>query len=375
MPATTALFLTATIALVATERSSEPTKPVGGGVAGVSCSCPADFDGNGSIDGADLAAILGGWGSPNFDLDGNGTTDAADLSVVLGSWGFCIGTPSNDRCQNALPITEGETPFCTFGAGTEAPAYSPGSGCAQFGYNSVYADVWYSFTAPDTGLITLSTCGTNWDTRLAVYKGDECPTSELSLSELVACNDDHSSCGNGSLVYVYTTPGTEYKIRVGGYNGWSGEGVLQFDFDPIGGNCSEAIDLGITNGAFLNGSTIPYDAGEDQSPCALGDVTAKWYMFAVDCGHQNGTITLSTCHEGTDFDTTLSVWRAGPVGCPGTFLACNDDFASPTCQISGFNRKSRIEIPWEEPAYYYVRVSGYNGAKGDFQLSIDVNCN
>ena len=26
-------------------------------------------------------------------------------------------------------------------------------------------------------------------------------------------------------------------------------------------------------------------------------------------------------------------------------------------------------------ALYFVRVSGYNGAKGNFELSIDVDCN
>ncbi|MFM1803917.1 MAG: hypothetical protein RL136_796 [Planctomycetota bacterium] len=54
-------------------------------------SCPADLDGNGTIDAADLAMLLGAWnsgGSP-ADLDGSGTVDAADLATLLGSWGPC----------------------------------------------------------------------------------------------------------------------------------------------------------------------------------------------------------------------------------------------------------------------------------------------
>lgn len=47
---------------------------------------PADLDGNGAVDGADLAILLGGWGTGSADLTGDGTTDGADLAVLLGAW-------------------------------------------------------------------------------------------------------------------------------------------------------------------------------------------------------------------------------------------------------------------------------------------------
>ena len=46
----------------------------------------ADLNGDGAVDAADLAILLGAWGSPDADLDGNGTTDAADLAALLGAW-------------------------------------------------------------------------------------------------------------------------------------------------------------------------------------------------------------------------------------------------------------------------------------------------
>ena len=52
-------------------------------------ACLGDLDGNGQVDGADLAVLLGGWGGPSGDLDGSGTTDGADLAVLLGAWGPC----------------------------------------------------------------------------------------------------------------------------------------------------------------------------------------------------------------------------------------------------------------------------------------------
>ena len=67
------------------------------GAANVGCDytettpCPADLDGNGAVDAADLAGLLSGWGGAGAsDLDQNGSTDAADLAVLLGAWGTCL---------------------------------------------------------------------------------------------------------------------------------------------------------------------------------------------------------------------------------------------------------------------------------------------
>ena len=46
-----------------------------------------DLDGNGVVNGADLAILLGNWGgSGTGDLDGNGTVNGADLAALLGAW-------------------------------------------------------------------------------------------------------------------------------------------------------------------------------------------------------------------------------------------------------------------------------------------------
>jgi hypothetical protein len=48
---------------------------------------PADLDGNGVVNGADLAILLGQWGiDGTADLDGSGAVDGADLAILLGSW-------------------------------------------------------------------------------------------------------------------------------------------------------------------------------------------------------------------------------------------------------------------------------------------------
>lgn len=58
-----------------------------------SAPCPADLTGDGVVNGADLAALLGAWGpcsgSCPADLTGDGVVNGADLAALLGAWGNC----------------------------------------------------------------------------------------------------------------------------------------------------------------------------------------------------------------------------------------------------------------------------------------------
>ena len=53
--------------------------------------CDGDYDDSGSVDGADLTQLLGGWGTVDvlLDLDGAPGIDGADLTILLGNWGVC----------------------------------------------------------------------------------------------------------------------------------------------------------------------------------------------------------------------------------------------------------------------------------------------
>ena len=53
--------------------------------------CPSDLDGDVTVGAADLAVLLGSWGTADdaSDLDGDGVVGASDLAVLLGSWGAC----------------------------------------------------------------------------------------------------------------------------------------------------------------------------------------------------------------------------------------------------------------------------------------------
>ncbi|MFM1829999.1 MAG: hypothetical protein RLZZ558_339 [Planctomycetota bacterium] len=65
-------------------------------ISAISCvpenNCPSDLDGNGTVDAADIGAILLAFGNCSgcpADLDGNGTVDAADIGAILLAYGNC----------------------------------------------------------------------------------------------------------------------------------------------------------------------------------------------------------------------------------------------------------------------------------------------
>jgi len=55
----------------------------------LSCGVPGDVNGDGLVNGADLAMILGSWGAcPGCpaDVTGDGVVNGADIAIVLGNW-------------------------------------------------------------------------------------------------------------------------------------------------------------------------------------------------------------------------------------------------------------------------------------------------
>lgn len=59
-------------------------------------TCPADLNGSGAVNAADLTVVLSSWGLSNpcpsslvGDLNANGIIDGADLTILLNGWGAC----------------------------------------------------------------------------------------------------------------------------------------------------------------------------------------------------------------------------------------------------------------------------------------------
>ena len=82
------------------------------------------------------------------------------------------------------------------------------------------ASIWYTWHATFTGVISLTTRGSSFDTLLAVYTG-----LNITNLTLVAADDDSGGFFT-SLVTFNVTEGTDYQIAVDGFQGATGDVVL-----------------------------------------------------------------------------------------------------------------------------------------------------
>ncbi|MBD2535716.1 PPC domain-containing protein [Nostoc flagelliforme FACHB-838] len=128
--------------------------------------------------------------------------------------------PVNDPFANSIVLNG--TEFTVFGSNTGATGESGEPNHARV---SVFDDpanaesIWWTWTAPESGLVSLDTFGSNYDTTLAVYTGD----SVNNLTE-IASNDDYSSLQ--SQVTFNATAGQTYRIAVDGYGAADGDITL-----------------------------------------------------------------------------------------------------------------------------------------------------
>jgi hypothetical protein len=152
--------------------------------------------------------------------------DAWDARCVQRALAVCPAMSlSNDGCENPAPILAGHTGFTNIGADTDGP-FETGR-CEEL---DMGADIWFSYTATCTGLAVMSLCGSEYDTTLAVYNGAACPTRRA-----VQCSDD--DCADlGSRILVPVVQGLVYLIRVGGYDGETGRGLISLRCTVDGSN-------------------------------------------------------------------------------------------------------------------------------------------
>jgi hypothetical protein len=142
--------------------------------------------------------------------------------------------------DNTLAVDEGLFPFAC--AGTTAP------------------DIWYTFTSASTQDLRFELCGSSYDTAMEVFDGS------CTALNLIECNDD--SCGLQSAVTVpNVVAGTQYFIRVGGFNGATGFGTIQVSEQtpppPPAPNCVETTFANNNGGAA--GGAVYFDITVTQS--------------------------------------------------------------------------------------------------------------
>ena len=173
----------------------------------------------------------------------SGFGDHTGTFVLTASTGGPPGPPPNDTCAGALPLAEGQNqPFDT--------TYATASGLRLSGCGSdattMLNDLFYAYTPACTGEAILTTCGTSWDTIVAVL--DRCG------GRVLACNDNDErfvcdpSSGQSALRFP-AVAGRTYIIAVGSTLVWrDGRGLLSVACVPPPGCRADYNDDGFVDG-------------------------------------------------------------------------------------------------------------------------------
>lgn len=172
-------------------------------------------------DGAALAGVctFRCTGGVAYYIVAGGVKDAGGRLEL--AWTMDVRHPDNDTFAHAAEIVgvSGQAKGTNVGATLEEGEPLR----AHFGY--VRKTVWWKWRAPSTGLVTINTTGSSFDTVLGVFTGDS-----IATLVRVAVNDDAGGKRTSACTFQ-ATAGTVYYIAVGGHNLHKGEILLNWQKD------------------------------------------------------------------------------------------------------------------------------------------------
>ena len=141
--------------------------------------------------------------------------------------------PANDQCSGAIAMTSG-TVYTANTSGATSTG-DPTQACSS----PLGSGVWYSFTANSAGQVTVNTCGSDFDTVMAVYGGTCAGLTPVTG----ACNDDNGpSCSGFAASLTFSaTAGATYWVVIGGYQGEAGNLRVVTTFSGSGSTWHEVV--------------------------------------------------------------------------------------------------------------------------------------
>ena len=288
-----------------------------------------------------------------------------------------------DSCSDALVIDGSIGHHVVF---MDATTATPGG--TQV-YTTAGHTVWFSVTPEVSAPMTITTCHpyTKYDTILEVYSGGD---SGCEFMTLVAWDDDTTlpecinDCSNySSSITLSATAGTQYRFVVGSYNNnQAGCDLCLAVRVTIGEPCGEPPAVGGCYNAYeLTGSAGLHEV--------TMDVQSSWghYVWEADplcpgvyeIGHTvwfkvtpevSGTMTFSTCHPNTTYDTVLFAFEGD---CEAyEYIGCSDDEQAPECDngCSFYGGRLTLDVMAGQPYWFWIGSYRNNIAGCDLCLGV-----
>jgi hypothetical protein len=278
---------------------------------------------------------------------GHKTEDKGDFTLTLES----VEIPANNVCAGAIEISQNSV---TLGSTTDAAANaSPET--PSCGDSGTSPGVWYKVADGGYTPIRASLCGSQYDTKIAVFEGS---CDSLVCDDVY--NDDY--CGPQSKVVFASRRTTEDHLFIyvfGFGQGNKGDFMLTLESFEPNNECAGAIE--ISKNSETSGSTALATVDDNPSRfCGEYNSAAApgvWYKVS-NAGDPNPPagdvlrkLTASLC--GLQYDTLVTVFKGGHCDSLECVVFNYDDAPDYCVQLTFFSEMAED--------IFYIYVSGYDG--------------
>lgn len=255
--------------------------------------------------------------------------------------------PPNDFCVSAVGVDE--TPFMDVvnivGASDGPAGGEPTPSCAP-----TRRTVWYEYTAPANGLVTVDTADSDFNTQVTAYQGETC----FRLQE-TACNDDVPDSNRARLT-LPVQAGETYRFQAGGRGTLSGNLVFRLGFQPsfrtyfpqiaVGGPINTTVSM-LASSATTASSGILFLFSDNGTPleATSGDLTSAEFPVSLPAGGSSFT-TLGGGAEAEQGWAVLETDR--PVDGVATFRIISNGVLRSIAGVLGTSPLRAARLPVED---------------------------
>ena len=277
-------------------------------------------------------------------------TRGTAYAIAIDGWGGARGATTLTTAFTAAPVLTNDN-FADATALTGNTGTTSGStasatreaGEPSHGGSGVAASIWYRWTAPANGTVTVTTQGSTFDTVLGAYNG-----SSIAGLTTIAQNDDAAG-GTWSSVEFAVTRGTSYAIAIDGWSGARGATVLTHSFVETLPPSAPSAPLNVVgtpgNGRIAIGWTAPAIGGGS----AITRYTASATPGNAKCV-TNGTrtCTITGLTNGTAYTVTVTATNAtgtSVASAPSAAITPTGRTRSPRAASWGLDRLDQRNLP------------------------------
>jgi hypothetical protein len=216
--------------------------------------------------------------------------------------------------------------------------------------NAGGSSVWFKWTAPRSGIVSIDTCGSGFDSLLAVYTGAKLE----SLSEVASNDDGSGGCAPQSKLTFAGVANTVYRIAVDGKGGAQGPLELHIDSRPKNDDFEDAEVIPGSLGWYWPG----YNMLATKQPGEPGDPGGHtvWYSWTPP---KTWAVELDAC--ASSFEPQVAIYTGSAVN--ALTSVPTTDAGSGECRVG-----RSIAFTTVPGTTYRIAVDGAGGNEGQFEL-------